>query len=279
MIATAEVNITKIKWLKGLGDGHERSSIIEIGPKRATELMENNLINVRPMNESRTQSFCDIIHAGQWKVTHQGIALDNLGCVIDGQHRIKGILLSGQTVPIRVTWNMSRDVTDAIDTGKSRQNRYVVSEIDSRTVQGISYYLEVQGISNCQPYQIRQVMETPIGHAIDMLTKKCGANVRQRAQSPIKLGAAIRYLEDPEYVAKNWRAFLLLDFPEMSHSVQAFLRMLTANKWMPQITRRHSLMIRAWLAFNPGRQDMQRIDVKDEVGYLTKLRELVPLEQ
>lgn len=265
--------LIQLRWLKGFGDGKERSAVIQMSPAKAGELLSNNVINPRPMNMVRARSFAEIIRSGKWKVTHQGAAVDNEGYLLDAQNRLKGIELSGQTVPIRVTWNMSRDTLDAIDIGKPRLNRHIVSDVDSRTVEGIVYFAELHAIKPCQPFHIREVAQTAIGRAIDFLTTKCGSNVRHRAQAPIKLGAALRYLEDPEYVSRNWRSFLLLDFPEMSTSVQSLVRSLSNNKWTPQGSRRNALAVRSYVAFNPAKQDLTQIVIKDEFTLLDKMRE------
>lgn len=269
----------KLKWLKGLGDGKERTAIIDMSPVRCSQLLALNTINPRPMNMVRARSFSEIVRKGKWKVTHQGAAIDNEGHPLDAQHRLKGIELSGETVPMRVTWNMSRDVLDAIDIGKARMNRHICHDIDSRTVEGLVYFAELHGHKPCQPFHIRMAADTPIGQAIDFLTTKCGSNVRHRAQSPIKFGAALRYLEDPEYVSRNWRAFLLLDFPEMSPSIQSLVRSLTNNKWEPQGTRRNALAVRSYVAFNPGRRNLTQITVKKEHEILDKMREAAPFPE
>ncbi len=66
---------------------------------------------------------------GHWAVTHQGIAFDTNGNLIDGQHRLEAIRISGVSVKIMVTTGVPEVASsnglsvfsmDAVDRGKLR---------------------------------------------------------------------------------------------------------------------------------------------------------------
>jgi len=57
------------------------------------------------------QQFADIILNGEWEFSHQGVAFDTDGKLIDGAHRLKGLQLAAKTdpeveVPIIVWYNV-----------------------------------------------------------------------------------------------------------------------------------------------------------------------------
>ena len=58
--------------------------------------------------------------AGNWHLTHQGIALDVYGRVVDGQHRLHAIIAADVTVPMQVTLNADPDHFWNIDSGRPR---------------------------------------------------------------------------------------------------------------------------------------------------------------
>lgn len=64
--------------------------------------------------------FEEIIADGFWRLTHQGIAFDTTGRLVDGLHRCTAIGNGKTTVPIMATWNLPPDALDAIDLGKKR---------------------------------------------------------------------------------------------------------------------------------------------------------------
>lgn len=60
------------------------------------------------------------IQAGQWQVTHQAIALDASGVVLDGQHRLHAIVRAGMPVEVQVARDVPRKAFEVIDTGATR---------------------------------------------------------------------------------------------------------------------------------------------------------------
>jgi hypothetical protein len=59
--------------------------------------------------------------AGRWQLTHQGIAIGPNGEVIDGQHRLHAVVLSGVTVMMLVTYNVPVESVTVIDVPILRQ--------------------------------------------------------------------------------------------------------------------------------------------------------------
>lgn len=75
----------------------------------------------RPISRALVTSLARSINAGNWMVTHQGLAFDADRKLVDGQHRLHAILTSQKTVPIMCTFGISRDVAiAAVDQGARR---------------------------------------------------------------------------------------------------------------------------------------------------------------
>jgi hypothetical protein len=85
----------------------------------AAVILDRNLA-VRKLRETRVQFWADEINAGRWKLTHQGIALDTDGALLDGQHRLSGVVKAGSAVEMLVTVGADRDTYAVIDTGAVR---------------------------------------------------------------------------------------------------------------------------------------------------------------
>lgn len=99
-----------------------RSEVMLVTPEIARQWLTHNIVNNRPLNNRQVQRLETAIKNGQWQLTHQGIAFNNRGELIDGQHRLKAIAEAGEAVRILVT----RGVDDShgelytIDTGYQR---------------------------------------------------------------------------------------------------------------------------------------------------------------
>lgn len=71
-----------------------RSETKTISPEEAAELPTRNESN-RPLSKTVVSGFASAMRRGEWKLTHQGIALGQDGQVVDGQHRLSAIVESG----------------------------------------------------------------------------------------------------------------------------------------------------------------------------------------
>ncbi|SDT22055.1 hypothetical protein [Microlunatus soli] len=96
-----------------------RSRVQTITPAKAAELLEANTSN-RPLSRSTVQSFAEAMKRGDWKVTHQGVAIDTNGVLVDGQHRLAAIVEADMPVELTVFTDVPADTFDVLDTGKKR---------------------------------------------------------------------------------------------------------------------------------------------------------------
>lgn len=80
-----------------------KTKIEKITPEIATEILERHNPRNRSVSESTVQIYATDMKNGKWKVTHQGIAFDVNGNLLDGQHRLWACVFSGITIEILVT--------------------------------------------------------------------------------------------------------------------------------------------------------------------------------
>lgn len=101
-------------------DGEEvRTRIVEISPDKAKRWLGRNHPSNRPVAYKRVEAFAGDMREGKWRVTHQGIAFDEKGMLIDGQHRLHAILSAGVSVRMMVVWSVGA-FGDPIDCGRPR---------------------------------------------------------------------------------------------------------------------------------------------------------------
>lgn len=97
-----------------------KTQLMTITPKAAQDLLETrNGVN-RPMRDSWVQALTAAMGRGEWKMTHQGIAITEKGRLFDGQHRLAAIVAHGKPMKMMVTTGLSDDVFDVIDIGARR---------------------------------------------------------------------------------------------------------------------------------------------------------------
>jgi hypothetical protein len=96
-----------------------RSRVQTITPVRAAEWLEANTTN-RPLSRPVVRSFAEAMRRGDWLVTHQGVAFDVNGVLVDGQHRLAAIIEADQPVEMTVFTDVPEGTFDVLDTGKRR---------------------------------------------------------------------------------------------------------------------------------------------------------------
>jgi hypothetical protein len=96
------------------------NQILEVTPQLAAEWLEQNENN-RPITWNYVAQLARDIKAGRFPCTHQGIAFDTNGKLIDGQHRLWAILEADTPVRIRVFFNESPEYIAHIDGNRPRR--------------------------------------------------------------------------------------------------------------------------------------------------------------
>jgi hypothetical protein len=96
-----------------------RSKVQNITPKKAAEMLQANTTN-RPLSKPVVRSFAEAMRRGDWIVTHQGIAFDVHGVLVDGQHRLAAVVEAEVPVEMTVFTDVEPDTFDVLDTGKRR---------------------------------------------------------------------------------------------------------------------------------------------------------------
>lgn len=84
-----------------------KTNIELITPFIAEKMLRNNKAN-RKLDRNTVKKYANDMEKGLWELSHQGIAFNKDGVLIDGQHRLNAIIMANKDVYIQVT----RDVPD-----------------------------------------------------------------------------------------------------------------------------------------------------------------------
>jgi hypothetical protein len=118
-----------------------RPELTEISPDMATDWLETRQFEGnRKASRAKIDQHAAQMKAGNWLETHQGIAFDTEGKLIDGRHRLSAVAASGVTVRMWVFPNQTRDTFDVIDTGYARQaNQFLTSVAPTMAAGAVRY--------------------------------------------------------------------------------------------------------------------------------------------
>lgn len=248
------------------------SSIRRVTPELALKWLECNDYN-RPLSKSFVATLAKAIERGEWQVTHQGIAFDEDGTLIDGQHRLAAIVKSGIPVDIMVTEGVPRRAFTVMDTGRKRTARDVLSlakETNSThlaaALRGLYLYKKGQGaqwsgassqISNDQLLALLEEhprMREAVAHGIAI---NRGMKITITAAS---VGWYVTSQERPDIDQSDWREGLITGANLAPGDPRLTLRNTMLNLASGKVVRRrdnsreHLLYyLKAWNAWVEGR--------------------------
>lgn len=100
-------------------------------------LSECNTHN-RPMKPRHVQAISDAIKSGRWIENGDTIGFDVTGKLIDGQHRLSAIALSGFTVDIIVVRGLPEKAFQTKDTGARRTSSDTLSVLGEKNTKSLS---------------------------------------------------------------------------------------------------------------------------------------------
>lgn len=98
------------------------SKVMKITPEMAKAMLENNMENNRRLNHETVKRYARLMRCGGWGLTHQGIAFDDKGILVDGQHRLNAIVEANVPIEMMVTYGVEHKAGEvfAIDLGQKR---------------------------------------------------------------------------------------------------------------------------------------------------------------
>lgn len=247
-----------------------------ISPDQARAMLDGNRGNRRVRRAAVAQIAAEM-RAGRWMLTHQGIAIAPDGRLLDGQHRLLGIVEAGVPVMMMVARDADPATFPMLDGAASTagpRKLFDVTQIDRRILDACTFIVRLHGIGKPTAHQINSMMPT-VGDAVLQLLAAAGSAARGRTAAPIKAAAALRYLTgNKAFVLTQWRALVDLQFQEMTPAMQALVRQITdaRNGNGAGSAAQYDRAARAWIAFDIRRAANTRIVVNDISGTIAEMR-------
>jgi len=249
-----------------------KTETVLVTPLRAAEYLKLNTANV-PVRPSKVRYFAGILRRGEWVLVHQGIAISTERVILDGQHRLMAIVLTGIAAQIRVTTDADPKSWVAIDTNIPRPLAAVLGR-PSREVETIRFLQNIaQGNGKKTVAECNQAYAV-LGTATTKLFEYCPTPARVLTAAPIR--AAAVYLiwsgKDADHVLRTYGAMANRRYGDMSTAAQAFVRQVDSNKIRSGSLDRLDFFARAMLALDPETVALTRLHVADTTKFTSIVR-------
>lgn len=233
-------------------------------PTQAKALLGVNTAN-RHLRRSRVAYFVGLIQRGEWKLTHQGIAIGRSGRLLDGQHRLEAVVETDTPVPMMVSFDVDDSAFEAMDRTLPRSVGDVLHLPASTVALAIGLQRIADGTFHIRQSLAPEQVKAAYSRWQNVIDPVMEASMRKQERSNTSTRAACcaRILRgDGDYALAAYRAFARLDFDHMPRICQALVRQIDNGN----IGKRDGgveLLVRAWIAFDPKRADLNTIAYKD----------------
>lgn len=114
----------------------QASGVHLVTPQLAASWLQLNRPENRRMSQRAVANLATTMLAGEYLLTHQPIAFDAHGRLIDGQHRLAAVVQSGVTVQMWVITGADPETFGVVDTGLARRPTQFLRVKHSNTIHG-----------------------------------------------------------------------------------------------------------------------------------------------
>jgi hypothetical protein len=230
-----------------------------ITPADAEALLALNTIN-REVRAGLVKSYAGAMKRGEWSRTHQGIAISRTGQILDGQHRLLGIVAAGVSVDMMIVTGLENPVFRDIDKHGKRSNADSFRE-NKFVMEPINMGAKLVYSGNPTAAQMEPVYAALLPIVGPLIANKGRRKVITSA--PMVLAAAVTILEggDADYVTTLFDKLRVADFDSLPPVGLAFMKQVLDGSATP--TKTYDLIARGLLLFDAAKKDTTRIIVKD----------------
>jgi len=115
---------------------------VRVTPDLARKWLSLNTQSNRNISRTTVEAYAKEMVAGRWHLTHQGLAFNQTGELVDGQHRLHAVIVSGVDVLMLVTTGLSVEYNSPIDQGYNRS----IGQLTGRGTRWVSIVRALMGM-------------------------------------------------------------------------------------------------------------------------------------
>lgn len=254
-----------------------KTEFVRVTPSLAREWLKMNTKN-RAIRSSHVETLRQSFERGEQVTTHQGIAFDKEGILIDGQHRLSAIaqMYEGFEFVMMVTWGLDREkVFPVVDATQAKRTTSDVLAVDRSVGETANFLARIYkgNMTGITPQYVAPFVEFVKPQVADLMAF-CGTAVRTWSSAPVR-GAAVLCMKngDADYTKLIYRALVLRDFESMPRVAQALFRAhMTGTVRAGAAT---DIFARCLKVFDPQNANLSRIQINDVSEVVLQTRELL----
>lgn len=238
----------------------QTTAIETITPDTARLYLKFNSNN-RPLRQTHIRELASDMMQGNWQVTHQGIAFDITGRLIDGQHRLHAIIDAGVPIKISVTRGCSASSFSILDRGSNRSKSDILGW-PKKITEVITLALHITTGTNPTVSNIKLMEGSRLVENCQILLGHCPTSKATLSTAGVKLAACVQIemQKNPDFVLSQYKALILQQYDKMTKCSQSFNRQ--ADK---KLMSREELFSRAMFTFDNFEANRSHIIITKDI--------------
>ena len=234
-----------------------------VTPEMADQFLTKNADFQRAVRWTVVKNLEECLLRGEWKLTHQGIAFDSNGKLIDGQHRLLAIKRSGVSAPLTITYDVDPTCFQVLDIGAKRSTADLL-RLGQREAGIVSFLgrLVWKSSSSAQGQILYDNLEDEIGFVLS----RAGSARNCFSSSAVQSAAVVslkRNPQDKDYILDLYANLSNLSLDILPPIGSAMVRQCFNGKTGTSSASRRDMYARSIFVFDPAKRDVQRIQMSD----------------
>lgn len=234
-----------------------------ITPEIARHMLQRNVSN-RNLRPTKVEEYAKQMKAGEWQITHQGIAVNHKGELIDGQHRLTAIVKSNKTVQMFVARGFDVDGHDGlmVDTGAKRTLADVYS-IDKRIAQVCGLLTRIATKEVRFTYGQAKPFIDEFGADVSLIVKVTTKSIPVITSAPIVAAAVVSRRAsmmaggDGNYAVESYERLRTFDSQNFTNAEKALAGAIMRGD--ARATEKLNLFAKGLVVFDKGSSGMTRL--------------------
>jgi len=248
----------------------QRAEVMMVTPELAEKFLATNTNN-RPVRPTHVRALAHSIMRGEWVVSHQGIAFSTQGVLLDGQHRLRAIVVAGTPVQMVVTTGVSESAFKVIDCGV-RRTLADLTQLPKQTAEVCSLigsFLKYGCVSHrgdsVSPAVILQIADSGVGVVCERLRAYSKTATVYYSTRAMRTAAVLTVLDgaDEDYVF-GLHADLCNCRLEVLPPVALYLHKQLSKKLLHSQDTPTLTVGRGLVVFNVANKDKSRFNLADD---------------
>lgn len=167
----------------------------------------------------RVSRYANSIRCGEWVTTHQGIAFNKDGKLVDGQHRLMAIVEADRAIEIMVATDVCDKSVAEMDRNIPRNNAVLLG-IHSKHAEIVTFIARLlygPSPTRCNLQAVKSVTD----NAIAKLYAATNTAKKGLSLAPVKSAFVTAYLMSPdESIMENYRKLILMNICDIEELQQ-----------------------------------------------------------